>query len=328
MALKNTQYNTIIREYDRLRQESANRQYEHLIQVYKAIPEFRALDAKIAEIAAGQARAAIEGNGISMEEIHRTIAGLEADKEALLLASGFPADYLKPVYRCADCQDTGFIGNEKCHCFKQAIVDLVYSQSNIKDRLTYENFDHFDITCYDCEKDSRLGISPRENMEAVLTACTQFIKNFDTSHDNLLFYGSTGVGKTFLTNCIAKELLDTAHTVIYLSALQLIEVLEEHTFGRGMDTAAEENMFDYILDCDLLIIDDLGTEMSNSFTTSQLFSCINERLLHKKSTIISTNLSLDELQDIYSERIFSRLISSYQVTLILGDDIRIKKAIS
>ena len=164
-------------------------------------------------------------------------------------------------------------------------------------------------------KNRNLGISPRENMQAVLNTCHDFIDHFDEQARNLLFYGDTGVGKTFLTNCVARELLNTSHTVIYLTAFHLVDILQNNTFGNDDMDDSDENMFHYILDCDLLIIDDLGTELNNA-------------LLSEKSTIISTNLSLDELQNEYSERIFSRLISNYEIMLILGDDIRIKKAIS
>lgn len=326
MPLKNAQYNAIMRQYDLRRFDAINIQKERQKQIADTIPEFASIDAQIAAAAADHARALIRGEKTG--DIHRTIQSLEQKKTVLLKQYGYPENYLEPVYFCNDCKDTGFIGEKKCHCFKQAIVDLVYAQSNIKERLQTENFDYFDISLYPEQKDSRIGISPRENMEYVLGTCRSFIENFDTEFSNLLFYGSTGVGKTFLSNCIAKELLDRAHTVIYLTALSLMEILENHAFHRTGDENEPEDMYAYISDCDLLIIDDLGTEVSNAFTTSQLFACLNDRLLNQRSTIISTNLSLDDLQDIYSERIFSRLISHYQVTLILGDDIRIKKVIS
>lgn len=326
MPLKNAQYNAIMRQYDLRRFEAVNEQKRRREHIYETIPQFMDIDAEIATVAASHARARIMGT--PAPDIHHTISELEQRKLALLISHGYPENYLEPVYQCRVCSDTGFIGDQKCHCFKQAIVDLVYAQSNIKERLEEENFDHFNLDFYSDEKDPHFGISPRENMRYVLDTCQTFIKNFDQSFDNLLFYGSTGVGKTFLSNCIAKALLDQAHTVIYLSALSLMEILENHAFHRSEDEQDADDMYAYILDCDLLIIDDLGTEVSNAFTTSQLFACLNSRLLGKKSTIISTNLSLDDLQDIYSERIFSRLISSYQVTLILGDDIRIKKVIS
>lgn len=328
MPLKNSQYNMIMRRYDLTRQAAAALKQQHFDEVYKLIPGFAELDEQLAAAAAAAARARISGQNVDPARLHDELLALEAKKITLLKNAGYPADYLETKYVCPDCRDTGFIDEQKCHCFKQAVVDLVYAQSNIKDRLSEENFDSFDIRYYSDTKDSRLGISPRENMSAVLKTCTDFIKDFDSNAGNLLFYGHTGVGKTFLSNCIAKELLDTAHTVIYLSAPQLVEVLEKHTFGRDDENETPDEMPEYINDCDLLIIDDLGTEMNNFFTASRLFSCLNGRQLKKKSTIISTNLSLDDLQEIYSERIFSRIISNYQITLIIGEDIRIKKAIS
>ncbi len=328
MALKNPQYNAIIRRYDQL-QLANNRQLEERQQeVYKIIPAMTQLDEQIAQTAASYARQAIlSPKSNSKEQFRREMAVLEQRKKDLLVSHGFSGNYLEPTYHCPDCKDTGFIGDKKCHCFKQAVVDLVYSQSNIRERLEKENFGSFSMDYYSDTIDRRLGISPRENMEHVLSACMDFIKNFDQSSQNLLLYGNTGVGKTFLSNCIAKELLDGAHTVIYLTAFELVDILEKNTFGKDDENDIPENMFNYCLDCDLLIIDDLGTELNNSFVTSQLFLCINERLLNHKSTIISTNLSLDELQKEYSERIFSRIISNYTVLPVLGEDIRVKKAI-
>lgn len=329
MPLKNSQYNTILRRYDQLRFESIRQLDARRQEVYAAIPQLRQLDEDMAHTAAEYARKAIVSKSdASISQFKSDMAQLEKQRKELLASHSFPADYLEPKYHCPDCQDTGFIGNEKCHCFKQAIVDLVYAQSNIRQRLLEENFDSFRLDYYSTEKDRRLGISPRQNMENILSCCRDFISDFDKKQDNLLFYGNTGVGKTFLSNCIARELLDSAHTVIYLTAFQLVDILESNTFGKDDDAAGDEDMFSYIFDCDLLIIDDLGTEMNNTFITSQLFLCINERLLRRRSTIISTNLSLEQLQREYSERIFSRIISNYQVFAIFGDDIRVKKAIA
>ena len=142
---------------------------------------------------------------------------------------------------------------------------------------------------------------------------------------NIFFYGNTGVGKTFLSNCIAKELLDAGYSVIYFTAFQLFDILSKGVFEKDADAiAAHQNIFD----CDLLIIDDLGTELSNSFTTSQLFLCVNERILRQKSTIISTNLNLEQIAEIYSERTLSRISSNYSFIKLFGDDIRIKKRLS
>jgi DNA replication protein DnaC len=163
-------------------------------------------------------------------------------------------------------------------------------------------------------------------MISIVEKCMEFIRTFSSNPgQNILFQGNVGVGKTFLTNCIAKELIDEAYTVIYLTSFQLVEILENHRFRRN-DNPDITYTVDYILNCDLLIIDDLGTELTNNFVISQLFLCINERLLRKKSTIISTNLSLSQLAETYFERIISRITENYLICNIYGDDIRQKKS--
>ena len=332
MNLKNSQYQAIMRQYDLRRSQHYHLQHLRYQEICDKFPAYKQLEEELAIFYANKARSAALGrpNAMTPEEEQDYLQTIDEKKQLLLTQGGYPTDYLQLTYTCPDCHDTGFIdnGNEKCHCFKQAMVDLLYRQSNIHEVLKVENFDTFDIRYYSEVKNRRLGISPRENMQSVLAACHDFIDHFDDQHRNLLFYGDTGVGKTFLTNCIARELLNASHTVIYLTAFNLVDILQNNTFGKDDMDDTDENMFHYILDCDLLIIDDLGTELNNAFITSQLFLCINERLLARKSTIISTNLSLDELQNEYSERIFSRLVSNYEIMLILGDDIRIKKAIS
>lgn len=338
MPLKNSQYNAVLRKYDQLQFQNQHQLEQHQKEIYKIIPEIREIDEMIAHTAAEYARKAVykklgytEQNLMADQEItdfRIDMEKLEHKKISLLLDHGYPGDYLKPHYHCNDCKDTGFIGNEKCHCFRQAVVDLVYAQSNVRERLSEENFGTFNINYYSDKPDAQLGISPRENMESILSQCKSFIEHFSENNENILFCGNTGVGKTFLSNCIAKELLDASFTVIYLTAFQLVDILENNTFGTNDSEDHSENMFDYILDCDLLIIDDLGTEMNNSFVTSQLFLCINERLLRKKSTIISTNMSVEQLQREYSERIFSRIVSYYHVLPVIGEDIRVKKVIN
>ena len=160
-------------------------------------------------------------------------------------------------------------------------------------------------------------------MEDTLRICHRFIDAFGTEFQNLFFYGSVGVGKTYLSTCIAREIMNREFSVLYFSAPQLFSALSQSKFDRT-DVDAK-NMNDYIFNCDLLIIDDLGSEYTNSFIAAQFFSCINERLLHRKSTIISTNLSLESIADLYTERSFSRITSSYTLLKIIGDDIRIKK---
>lgn len=189
-----------------------------------------------------------------------------------------------------------------------------------------ESFSAFRREYYSTQRSGREKLSPRENIENVLSASHSFIESFDSKPgQNLLIYGNAGVGKTFLSNCIAGELLNRGKGVIYLTAYQFFDQLADYTFRRGANNAQTLPAF---LHCDLLIIDDLGTELNNSFINSQLFLCINERILNKKSTIISTNLSLEQINRSYTERVFSRIIQSYTLLHIYGEDIRIKKAFS
>ena len=160
-------------------------------------------------------------------------------------------------------------------------------------------------------------------MQNIVSICHRFVDEFDTTYDNLLLFGDTGVGKTFLTNCIAKELIEQSHSVIYMSAVRFFDVLADASFHKGSSGTQESSVYRDFYDCDLLIIDDLGTELANSFTSSALFQCINERAIRRKPVIISTNLSLGSLRDIYSERVFSRIASNYKLLKIFGRDLRI-----
>ncbi len=330
MALKNDQYNQILRDYDTRRLKNKHELDIRLKEAYQLIPQLRVLEDEMISLSAQSGRMALRGDDSALKELKAKIIELKACQIELLLSHNLPADYLDMQYECNKCKDTGFIGNEKCNCLKQAIADLIYSGSNIKSVLAYENFSKFSFHYYsDDYIEEAIGLSPLSNMQKVVANCKKFIKHFNTNHDNLLLLGNTGVGKTFLANCIAKELLDKGYTVIYLTAFRLFDILEKYKFGKDDESSYQaSNQFEYILDCDLLIIDDLGTELYNSFTNSQLYLIINERLLRNKSTIISTNLSLSDMNTNYSERVYSRIISSYCVLRIVGEDIRLHKAVN
>jgi DNA replication protein DnaC len=328
--LKNEQYNQILREYDSRRFKNKHALDKRIEEAFRLIPELRDLEDAIISLSARSGRMALHGDDSGLKELKENISVLKDRQKELLMAQGLPANYLELQYQCSKCKDTGYIGNEKCSCFKQAIADLVYSDSNIKSILVNENFSKFSFRYYsDDYIDETLGLSPLTNMQKVVAGCKNYIRHFNKNHDNLLLIGNTGVGKTFLANCIAKELLDRGYTVIYLTAFRLFDILEKNKFGKDEDSTYEAaNQFDYILDCDLLIIDDLGTELNNSFTNSQLYLILNERLLRQKSTIVSTNLSLPNINSTYGERIFSRIASSYCVHRIIGEDIRLHKAVN
>lgn len=323
MALKNYQYNTILREYDNRRLQSKYDLDRRKEEVYKAIPVLSEIDSKMVQDSIQSAKLSLMGDTNALYHLEERNQQRSKEKQELLELHGYPHDYLQPKYICSTCEDTGYVGNSKCHCFKQQIVDLLYSQSNVKDAIKVENFSTFTYKYYsDHYIEETTSLTPLENMKRVVKKAQRFIEDFDIKYENLLIYGNTGVGKTFLSNCIAKELLDTAHTVIYLTSFQLFEILEKYKFNHEDNYEIIRNQFEYILDCDLLIIDDIGTELSNSFINSQLYQCINERHLKQKSTIISTNLSFEQLKSNYSERIFSRITSNYILLKIVGEDIR------
>lgn len=323
MALKNAQHDMIMRNYEQKQLRTQNILTQRYNEIYEKIPKFKELEDSISMLGVKYARKLLDGNSHALAEFRVQLNTLCTEKSNLLIQNGYPKDYLEPVYECPLCKDTGYIGNEKCICFKQATLDLLYTQSNLKEILKKENFNTFSFDYYsDNFVDAKSGLSSLTAIKKAYQTCVDFVERFGEDFENLFLYGDTGVGKTFLSNCIAKELIDKSYSVIYFTAFELFNIFEKSKFGRD-ETA--EVMNSHIFDCDLLIIDDLGTELSNSFTTSQLFLCLNERLLKKKSTIISTNLALETFSDYYSQRTFSRITSNYKLLKLIGDDIRLKK---
>ncbi len=318
-------YSRLLREYEETRVRHLHEQKSRRERIYNELPEYAALDRQIAESSVSAARAALDGDTAALEQLTAHNARISEQKKQLLLTAGYPADYPELTYTCPDCKDTGFIGREKCHCFKQALTFALSEASTLPHLLEKENFNTFSFSYYDdMTADSQLQLTPRENMRKIIADAKQFIEEFDTKSRSVLIYGNTGVGKTFLTNCIAKALLDRAHHVVYMTAHGLFEAFEARRFDHGEPTDVN-SLYQYIFQCDLLIIDDLGTELSNAFTNSMLYTCINERQLRGKSTIISTNLSLEQLRDRYSERIFSRITGNYTLWKLIGKDIRVLK---
>ena len=325
MALSNSQYDAIMREYGRQQIENHHKLEERRKEIYARLPVVRQLEAEIAERSVACAKKLLEGDKSVLDRLKEDLRDLREQKALIIRAAGYPDDYLELHYHCPDCRDTGLIDGRKCHCFLQAQMKLLHAQSNLEDVLERENFKALSYEYYDdTEILPQLGITNAAYMRRVVAGCREFVRDFDKKHDNLLFTGSTGVGKTFLTNCIARELMDDFHSVIYLTASDLFDVFSRNKFD--YDNAEDmKDMYRFILDCDLLIIDDLGTELNNSFTSSQLFYCINERMNMSRSTIISTNLTLARLRDSYTDRVTSRIMSGYRIIPLYGGDIRLLK---
>ncbi|MDE7252614.1 MAG: ATP-binding protein [Acetatifactor sp.] len=324
MALNNQQYESIMRRYEQTRDANRHLMDERRESVYRRIPEYRQLETSIGSVARDKAQSILEGDDTALASLHDYIGRISQQKQALLISAGFPADYMEPVYHCADCHDTGYIDvggfqKEKCHCLRQQEVSILYEQSNIQDVISRENFSTLIFDYYQGED--------RERFERTVKICKDFVEQFSNSYRNLFLYGTVGTGKSFLSGCIANEILKQGRSVIYFSSVGLFDKLAQYTF----DTKSKETLYNFYEDlynCELVIIDDLGTEVTNAFITSQLFSCLNERNLRQRATIISTNLSLEELRDRYSDRIFSRITSNYNICKLTGPDIRMSRKLA
>ena len=319
MPLNNTQYDAIIRTYEEKQNKNRHLLEERRAHIYAHVDGYKEMDDSIASISVEQGRKLLEGNESAISELKHLLRSLSESKASLLAASGFPADYLEPVYDCPDCKDTGYIDGRKCHCFRQAEISLLYQQSNISRILETENFSTLSYEFYQG--------NDLIHFQNAVEECKKFTQNFSFDYRNLFFYGTVGTGKSFLSGCIAKELLENGNSVIYFSAVGFFEALSHLSFDYK-NKEELHNFYEDFYQCDLLIIDDLGTELTNNFVTSQLFSCLNERHMRKKSTIISTNLSLEELRNRYSDRIFSRITSNYTICKLSGPDIRMYKKIN
>ena len=323
VSLKNFQYEAIMRDYNQKQFLHKHEQDEHIRLAEEKIPRLGEIRRQIAALGLKKARLVLGAGQGEDFDLEAAIGALAQERKALLLENGFPADYLELHYDCPICKDTGYVEGEKCACFRKAAVDLLYTQSNIRDILEKENFEHFSFQYYSSEfTDPQSGVTALDAAHQAYDKAWDFIDSFGEEFNNLMIYGDTGVGKTYLTHCIAKELLDRSFFVLYFSAFDLFDLLSKNTFQKDIQSA---DMASFIYDCDLLIIDDLGTELTNSFVSSQLFCCINERIINKKATIISTNLDMNVFQETYSERIFSRISSNYIMIKLMGNDIRIQK---
>lgn len=316
MALSNFQYESIMRTYEKKQLASRHLLDMRLEEIYQRLPSYQTLTEQAASLSVSQGKKLLEGDTDAVPTLKILLADISRRKQRLLEEGGFPPDYLNPVYDCPDCQDTGYMDNQKCHCFRQAMITKLYEQSNIQEILNNENFSSLSEEFFQGEDLVRF--------QNAVSACKNFVNTFKKDYRNLFFYGTVGTGKSFLSGCIAKELIELGQSVIYFSASQLFEYLSITSF----DYKNKEelyNLYDDLYNCDLLIIDDLGTETQRANVSSRLFSCLNERHLRKKSSIISTNLSLEELRNRYSERIFSRITSNYDVCKLSGPDIRMYK---
>jgi len=303
-----------------------DQEYERrLAIVYERAPRVRALDTEIKEtmqelfgiiLAPGDGRA---------DDIRRRNLELQAERRGELLHAGFTEAYIEDGYMCNVCHDTGFTVAGICGCLMKVYKEVqkdslsgLYSMGGGK----FENFDH---TLYTDTPTFNTDISPRRNIEFIYTTCLNYARNFGDKSVNLFFNGAPGLGKTFMSACIARMVAESGHSVVYDMAAAIINRFEDARFSRGDDNDTARSDVKRYLKCDLLIIDDLGTEMTTAFTINALYELINTRLVMNRKTIVNSNLSIPEMRRRYTEQIMSRLEGEYQMLAFYGDDIRKKR---
>ncbi|MGO5064420.1 MULTISPECIES: ATP-binding protein [unclassified Clostridium] len=314
----------ILKEYEKIREKESlalkNRRKEIKIKLPK-VPE---LEEEIAKLSIEMSINILKNPDKSEEYVNiikNKITDLRVKKSELLVSNGYNMDFLEMHYNCNKCKDTGFVNNKKCSCYKQKLIKLYYRNSDLKHILKTNNFSNFNFEYFTNEKTDFHSDTPRKNIEKILNKMWHFIENFNKTDENFMFIGTAGTGKTFLSNCIAKELLDRGNFVVYRTADELIQNLRSIKFNN------DKHLEDILINCDLLIIDDLGTESINEFSKVELFNFINKKLFMRKKMIISSNYSIESILKNYSERISSRLLGNFTLFKFYCDDIRIQKNI-
>lgn len=326
---------TQLLEYDQKKRRAELDAENRKESLYKKIPRLQEIENELNSYAINTAKNILNGLSSSLTDLNIKVVELKKEKEKILTENKIPSNFLEPNYECSICKDTGYVRAENsvsniCPCLKQKLLDVSYNKSNISN-LGKENFDTFRPEFFSNKPEPekyKINISPQQNIIAIKEKCLEFIENFDNpeSH-NLLFTGNTGLGKTFMSNCIANELIKKGKNVLYQTAPVLLETVIDTKMNK-YKTASQDNFYKNVLETDLLIIDDLGTECLNSMKLSELFTILNTRLLNLNNkvtkTIISTNLNINNIFKSYEERIGSRIAGFYDIYYFFGDDLRFK----
>ncbi len=277
-------------------------------EVYRKIPELKSINSEISEIIMS-----IVGSGDKKDEIKAKIVDVFEKRNKLLCVNGYDKTVLDGVYTCPFCKDEGYIDGKICECYEKIICEEAYKLSNLEEKIKKQNFDTFNINVF----------SNKEEMNNIYNYALSYCKENPNLKKNLLFSGNQGTGKTFLSSCIAKSFLDNKKSVLYLTAQRLCNILDDKRFNKETNYDVSD-CYDFIFECDLLIIDDLGVEFSSATSQPMLFDILETRISQGKRNVISTNLSINELSQKYSMRFTSRIFEDYQVFIFKGEDLRIK----
>lgn len=311
----------ILKIYDKIRDDESKALKSRKEEISEKYPEIIELDNEIQKLSLKMALAVLKSSNSekTLNEYKDSITDLRIKKCEMLVEKGYSPEYLTMHYHCQKCKDTGFIKNVKCSCYKDKLIRLYYKDSELENVIKSHNFNNFDLNLFSPHRIGEEKFSPRKNMENILGyVLNDYIPNFANHSTNLLFYGNAGSGKTYLSYCISKSILDKGFLVVYKTADEIVRNLRDIKFNN------DSNMESLLLECDLLIIDDLGAEHVNEFSITELFNILNKRILTNKKMIVSTNLTLSGITRQYNERIQSRLIGDFKLCKFYSEDIRIK----
>ena len=296
-------------------------------EIYSQIPRLKEIEDEITNYAMQSIHSILlcekEEQYSYLKNLEDKIDLLNTEKVQLLKQNDLSINDLEPKFECDKCKDTGLYDGHHCSCYEQELLNYAYNNSNLQNFANH-TFANFNIDLFEEDIFPNTNVSPKQNMEFILNTAKDFVKNFDNPNQkNLFFCGNTGLGKTYLSSCIANELLSQGKTVLYQTAPTLLDMIVDYKLKKDGKVSS---FYQEVFDVDLLIIDDLGVEYLNNLNSVELFNIINNRLISNKNTktIISTNLDLPRFRDRYDDRIVSRIIGNYTICRFLGNDVRIK----
>jgi len=314
---------------DNRRNRAENEAQARKNKIYADIPRVKEIENELSSFSVKAAKAVFAGGEVKtqLEILANKSAELKAELEALLLNAGYDKNALEPSYTCTLCSDRGVIEKDNktitCSCFKELLRECACSEINSLSPLELSTFEAFDLSYYP-DTDTPEGVNPKKRMAQILNYCKAYAQSFNKTSKSILMRGATGLGKTHLSLSIANELLIRGFSVAYVSAPDILFQLERAHFSYDYDK--EQSLISALTDCDLLIIDDLGTEFSTNYTTTQIYNIFNSRILRSKPVIINTNLTIKELEEAYSQRFVSRIMGNCDKLDFYGKDIRPRKA--
>lgn len=307
-------------ELELLRKTQAEENQRRKKIFYRECKQAQNIESELSRTAIDIAKAILSGDNAKnmLLKLKNKNLSLQRELKSLLISANLPDDYLDIKYKCNNCKDTGYVDGIMCNCLKSLIKKITYNSLNKLSPLSLSTFETFNINFYP-DKNSSDGVNIKLHMSKILNFCKNYAENFDKNSENLFMQGATGLGKTHLSLAIANFIINRGYNVIYASAPNILSRLEKEHFKHDLNDDETERC---LVDCDILILDDLGTEFQTNFSNATIYNIINSRIMYQKPTIISTNLSIKEIQSSYSKRLVSRIMGNYKRLFFLGNDIR------